>query len=79
MENPKIIHFLKCLSKHELREFGKFVRSPFHNNRKDVVRYFDLLKVYYPDFGNDESVKQKIYNKLYPNLVRHLRILSSLI
>jgi len=66
MQNTKIIQFLKCLSKDEFREFGKFVRSPFHNNRKDVIRFYDILKKYYPDFNIDSAAKKNIYEKLYP-------------
>ena len=66
MENTKIIHFLKCLSKHEFREFGKFVRSPFHNNRKDVIRFYDILKKLHPEFSMDERAKKSIFEKLYP-------------
>lgn len=55
-----------CLSKQELREFRKFVRSPFHNNRKDVIRYYDALKKYSPEFNIDEIAKEDIFHKLYP-------------
>jgi len=60
MQNTKIIQFLKCLSKDELREFGKFVRSPFHNNRKDVIRFYDVLKKFYPDFNINETEKKNL-------------------
>ncbi|MCI0448772.1 MAG: hypothetical protein L0Y79_03170 [Chlorobi bacterium] len=67
MQNTKIISFLKCLSRHELREFGKFVRSPFHNNRKDVIRLYDILRKSYPDFKKEEVSKQTVFEKLYPD------------
>ncbi len=63
MQNTKIIQFLKSLSKAELRDFGKFVNSPFHNNRKDVVKYYDLLKNYYPDFKFE---LEPVFKRLYP-------------
>jgi hypothetical protein len=64
MENTKIIHFLSCLDKKELREFGKFVRSPFHNNRKDVIRMFDVLVDNYSKPG--KLTGEVIFKKLYP-------------
>jgi hypothetical protein len=67
MQNSKIINFLKCLSKHELGEFGKFVRSPFHNNRKDVIRFYDVLRKHYPGFNGGEISKKKIFEELYPD------------
>lgn len=64
MQNTKIIRLLKCFSAKEMREFRKFVSSPFHNNRRILVGFYDILKEYYPDF---ESVSGKeVYGKLYP-------------
>ena len=65
MQNTKIIQFLKSLSKQEIREFGKFVRSTFHNNRKDVIRFYDVLKKYHPDFSSDEISMENIHKELY--------------
>jgi hypothetical protein len=66
MHNSKITRFLKCLSKAEIREFGKFVRSPYHNNRKDVIRFYDALIKYYPDFTEGHATKENLFKKLYP-------------
>jgi hypothetical protein len=67
MQNTKIISFLRHLSRKEFREFGKFVNSPFHNNRNDVIRFYDLLKLYYPDFGSDELSNKNLFGKMYPS------------
>lgn len=63
MENSKIFSILRYLSRQELREFGKFVRSPFHNNRRDVIRFYDVIV----KSGNiiDES-KEAIHKKMFP-------------
>jgi hypothetical protein len=55
---------LKCFSRTEIREFGKFVCSPFHNNRKIVAIFYDVLKEYYPDF--DSVSGEVIYRKVFP-------------
>ncbi|MBS1519084.1 MAG: hypothetical protein JSS91_13440 [Bacteroidetes bacterium] len=49
-----------------MKEFEKFVYSPFHNNRSEVVRYFEILKKYYPDFTIKELTKEFIFSRLYP-------------
>lgn len=64
MQNAKIIRLLSCLSGYEIREFRKFVCSPYHNNRKIVIKFYDVLKEYYPDF---ESVSgEEIYSRVFP-------------
>lgn len=66
MKDSKIIQFLKCLTKQEFREFRKFVKSPYHNNRKEVIRFYETIREYYPDFNKDGLSKENIYEKLYP-------------
>jgi len=61
-----LITFLSSLDKSELREFDKFIHSPFHNNRSEVSRYFDVLKKFHPQFTGSEFSKQHIYSLLYP-------------
>lgn len=61
----QVVLLLKSLSKEELREFDKFVRSPLHNSRKEVVRYLKELKQFHPAFEHPKFTKQKIYSKLY--------------
>lgn len=60
------VGFLKLLSKDELKEFDKFVHSPFFNNRSEVSNYFDAIKKYHPEFSHRGLTKEKIYAELYP-------------
>jgi len=46
MENSQLTEALQTLSKEEFREFGKFLRSPFFNNRSEVIRLYEFLKLY---------------------------------
>ena len=68
MKNTNLIQLLKCFSKEEVREFGKFVKSPFFNNRKDVSKYYDILKKYHPGFNDDIISNEKIFKELYPGI-----------
>lgn len=61
-----LVQFLKILSKDEIKEFGKFVHSPFHNNRNEVSLFFDELKKYYPGFNQGGFSKESIFASLYP-------------
>lgn len=66
MKNSKIVQILKCFSKEEIKEFGKFIGSPFHNNRKDLIKHYDLLKKFYPDFDDNKITKEYFFSKLNP-------------
>lgn len=66
MKNSQLFEALKSLSKNEFREFGKFVNSPYHNNRKEVVRFYEAVKKYYPLFDSKALTEEKIFKKVYP-------------
>lgn len=64
--DSSLIIFLSSLDKTELREFDKFIHSPFHNNRSEVSRYFDVLKKFHPKFTGSGLSKQNVFSMLYP-------------
>jgi len=66
MENSQLINVLKTLDKTEFREFGKFVRSPYFNNRSEVIRFYDAIKKFYPQFKSKDFIGEKIFIKVYP-------------
>jgi len=43
MQKSNLIRSLRCLDKRDWRAFRKFVRSPYFNQREDVIRLFDYL------------------------------------
>ena len=81
--NSQLIEALGSLDKNEFREFGKFVNSPFFNNRSEVIRFFGAIKKFYPDFRankiNDELIFKLVYptKKFNPVLLRKLVSLLS--
>ena len=66
MEDSNLFHILKTLSSDEMKDFGRFVDSPFHNRRREVTDFFDLVKKYHPDFINRNLTDEKLFGKLYP-------------
>lgn len=61
-----LLSFLRELSKEEMRELEKFVKSPFHNNRAEVTKYFLQLKKFHPSFSHSGFTKESIFTELYP-------------
>jgi len=64
----KVLQFdeLKTLSKNEFREFGKFLNSPYINNRSEVTRLYEAIKRFYPDFNPEKMDEEILYKKIYP-------------
>ncbi len=63
MHKTKLIDLLKTFSKDEIKEFGKFIDSPFFSTGRDVSSLFLAIKKYYPDFKLE---KEKLYSNMYP-------------
>ncbi|MBN8583827.1 MAG: hypothetical protein J0M37_01940 [Ignavibacteria bacterium] len=66
MKKIQLFDSLKSLNKIEFREFGKFVRSPYFNNRSEVIRFYDAIKKYYPDFKTEKIDESKVFEEIYP-------------
>jgi hypothetical protein len=65
-QSGNLIQFLKSFSKEEMRELGKFVNSAFHNNRQDVIHFFEEIKNFYPEFNQQGFGKENIFSSMYP-------------
>lgn len=62
MTSNKLILLFNSLSEQELRDLKLFVRSPFFNQRKDVVQLFDVLRK--ENLG--KLTEEKLYKKVFP-------------
>lgn len=82
MLQRKIISLLKILSEDELKAFDRFVRSPFFNENKRLVRLFDFLKSFAPLFESPGMTKETAYAIVFGddnyNEKRLVRLLSKL-
>lgn len=56
---------LKAMTSHDLKEFDKFITSPYYNKNEVLVKLFGLLKKEYPNFDGPGVEREKIYYKLY--------------
>ncbi len=68
MPSKKLLTYLNVLSQNELRKLEKFIQSPYHNEVKDLSRFYAIIK---PHLLKKEEVpvpsKQEIWKKLFPN------------
>lgn len=66
MSNSLYKDLLGSMDRSELNEFGRFIHSPYFNNRSEVVRFFEAVKKYHPLFEAKDIEEVRIFRKIYP-------------
>ena len=62
MYNYKLIKILQVFTTIELKEFRRFIESPFFNKEGSyLIRFFDELRKGYPEFTVKELEKEKLF------------------
>jgi len=56
---------LKAFTGQDMKEFDKFVASPYYNKNEVLVKLFAILKKEYPDFEGAGVDREKVYQKLF--------------
>lgn len=65
MKKSRLIHIFRTFNKKEIRLLRKWVESPAHNQRKDVLMLFEYL-VTNEHFLSDKHIeKEKVFGKVY--------------
>lgn len=65
MTNYKAIQIIRTFSAEEMKEFEKFLRSPFHSTGRDLLALFNYLKKYHAAYDNDKAMEiEHIHNIL---------------
>lgn len=67
MDNYKLFELLSVFTEKELKELGDFIKLPSVNNGRDLTKFYNLIKKYYPDFNSKLCSRENIYSQLYPN------------
>lgn len=63
MIHSKSLDILKTFTKEELKHFSDFVRSPFFNKNKNLIKLFDELEKSHPEF---DAENEKLHSEIYP-------------
>ncbi len=66
MKDSKLIVLLRSFSPAELRDFEKFVSSPYFSKGRDLVPFFRILKKFHPGFEDDALTAEYVFGKLFP-------------
>ncbi len=65
MKDRKFIRLVATLSDAEWKRFGKYVRSPYFNERSGPVLIYTWLSRFYPDFNQKQCTPESLYKDLY--------------
>ncbi len=57
-----IVKILRSFSQEEINDFGKFLNSPFFNNHSTIVRLYQELKKYHPEFSDKSATKRHLFS-----------------
>ncbi|HMS34590.1 MAG TPA: hypothetical protein PKC91_10940 [Ignavibacteria bacterium] len=78
MHNISLIKLLRSFTPKEFSEFREFLLSPYFNKKNSVIKLYDIIRNYYPEFTSEEISKKNIHEKLFPGKVfndTNLRVL----
>lgn len=65
MQKSVLVEIVRSLNRKEIREVQKWLQSPAHNQRHDVVRLFDFL-VRHPDADEQALGKEAVWKVIFP-------------
>lgn len=67
MHSSKLIKLFKGLSRSELLEFGRYIKTPFFNRDDNLVKLYDYIKKYSPEYGSPKLEKGYFLKKVSKN------------
>ncbi len=66
MQKSVLTEIVRSLEKKEIRELNKWLQSPAHNQRQDVIKLFDFLAKNLPN-GDEGAEKAKAWKAVFPS------------
>lgn len=66
MHNNSLIKLLRSFTPKEISDFRDFLLSPYFNKKNSVIKLFDIIRKYYPEFADEEISKENVHKKLFP-------------
>ena len=62
----KMVGTINGLSHDEYRLLGRWLKSPFFNTNKALIRFYEILKKYHPQYDQAACSKEKLFKKIFP-------------
>ena len=77
--SSKFVRIVKTLSPEEWKSFELWLKSPWANSNKNLVRLLEKLKKYYPEFSDTKLSKEKLFKQILPDGKFSLRRMNNLL
>ncbi len=65
MRESKLTEMLKGITPAELKKFGEFLNSPFHNKSKKIIELYELINEHIEDFDANVFMRKKIAQSVF--------------
>lgn len=66
LHNTLPIYLLREFQNDSLTLFDDFIRSPFFNKSKTVIKLWDVIKKYGPDYSGEKLEREKVFAAVFP-------------
>ena len=66
MHNSSLVEIVKSFSTSDIKKFDEFLNSPFFNRKPTVIKLWDYLKSFHPDYSSPELLKKNVYERIVP-------------
>ncbi|MCB0722577.1 MAG: hypothetical protein KDC42_09750 [Ignavibacteriae bacterium] len=67
MLKSKALDIISTFSSNEIKDFREFLSSPFFNTNKTLIKFYDQIAKFYPDFSKEPLSKEYLFKKLHPD------------
>jgi hypothetical protein len=67
MVKSNLVELVRTFSPREIKEFGEYLVSPFFNKNEGIIKLYDYIRKYYPDFDEKKMEKEFVFSKIFPN------------
>jgi len=65
IKKTKLIRLITTFSSLEWKRFGRFVQSPYHNSNQSIVKFYTILKKYFPFESEGELGQEVLFKKVF--------------
>lgn len=66
MLSSSLLEILRTFKPDEVKRFGDMVSSPYFNKKAALIKLYDYIKAYAPDFNNECLNRETVYRALFP-------------
>ena len=75
----KIIEILKTFSSQDIKNFERFLNSPYFNESRKIRKLYEILMKHYPEFASVDLYEEKLSYQLNPDIAYNKSTFKSLL